>query len=277
LLADFFIDKNYYFCTFKTRELNMLFTDIVFGPIQSRRLGISLGINVLPSEYKVCNFDCCYCECGFNEHEFSEKHNLPSMAQVVTALEEFVEKTSNVDMNKITSITFSGNGEPTLNPEFAYIASVVSRFRREFIPKAKISLLTNGTRIGRPEVQNAVKYLDNLIIKLDSGTAEQYMAINRPAIVNFDKMIENLVRFGSHSIIQTLLLKSTNPEENIDNTTDEQFASYMRIIKMVKPKRIMLYGIDRQTPNTNLVKLSTDQLEEYANRLRFIGVPTDVY
>ncbi|MDR1725217.1 MAG: radical SAM protein [Bacteroidales bacterium] len=255
----------------------MLFNDIVFGPIHSRRLGTSLGINLMPAKYKVCNFNCCYCECGFNQGDLPKNVSLPSINQIVTALEKFAEKTPPEQLKKINSITFSGNGEPTLHPDFAEIAHMVSLFRFQYIPLAKISLLTNATRVGREEVQNAKRHLDNLILKLDSGTAEQYKKINDPAVCNFDKMVNNLIRFGQGSIIQTLLLRSTNPEDGIDNTTTEEFAAYMKILRQIKPKQIMLYGIDRETPNVNLVKIEHEELENYANRLRFIDMKVEVY
>ncbi|MDR0790741.1 MAG: radical SAM protein [Bacteroidales bacterium] len=255
----------------------MLFQNVVFGPIHSRRLGTSLGINLLPSDYKVCNFDCCYCECGFNTKDLSEKHTLPSIHDIVLSLEDFVKKTDKSEMKKINSITFSGNGEPTLHPDFANICKFIASFRTEYIPQAQLSLLTNATHIGKLEVRNAIRYIDNLLLKLDCGTAEQYKRINRAATLSFDKLVENLIRFGQGSTIQTLLTRSSNEEDGIDNTTDEEFAAYMKIIKAIKPKRIMLYGIDRATPNTSLIKLSTEELENYADRLKFLGFETEVY
>ncbi|MDR1005649.1 MAG: radical SAM protein [Bacteroidales bacterium] len=255
----------------------MLFQNVVFGPIQSRRLGTSLGINLLPSNHKICNFDCCYCECGFNEKETGEKPALPSIHDIVSSLEQYASSHTKAEMKKINSITFSGNGEPTLHTDFAEICRLISAFRKEFAPQAKITLLTNATQIGKQDVQNAVRYIDNLLLKLDCGTAEQYNKINRPVSLRFEKLVENLIRFGQGSVIQTLLLKSANPEDGIDNTKDDEFAAYMKIIKQVNPKRIMLYGIDRTTPNSNLIKLSKDELDVYADRLRFIGFETEVY
>ena len=256
---------------------DMLFQDVVFGPIHSRRLGVSLGINLLPSDYKVCNFDCCYCECGFNTEDLNKKHAFSSIHDIVLGLEAFAAKHKKDEMRKINSITFSGNGEPTLHPDFASICKFIAAFRKDYMPQAKLSLLTNATQIGKLETRNAVRYIDNLLLKLDCGTMEQYKRINRAATLSFDKLVENLVRFGQGSIIQTLLTRSSNEEDGIDNTTQEEFDAYIEIIKRIKPKRIMLYGIDRATPNTNLVKLGEDELNNYASKLKLLGFETEVY
>ncbi|MDR1847678.1 MAG: radical SAM protein [Bacteroidales bacterium] len=255
----------------------MLFNDIVFGPIHSRRLGTSLGINLLPSQHKLCNFNCVYCECGFNTVAYNKKCTLPTIHDVVSSLEKFASAHHKDTLRTINSITFSGNGEPTLHPDFAEICRIIYVFRTGYMPQANITLLSNATTIGKLPTQNALKYIDNVILKLDCGTPTQYKLINRASTQSFERLIENMTRFGRERIIQTLLVKSTDPQSGIDNTEQSEFSAYLKIVKAINPKSVMLYSIDRQTPDSTLIKIPTDKLEEYADQLRYLGIKTEVY
>ncbi len=256
----------------------MLFDEIVFGPIHSRRLGNSLGINLLPTKKKYCNYNCIYCECGWNEKDASFKQALPSRKEVLTALEKRLIDLKEIETN-IDSITFSGNGEPSIHPEFAGIIDDVIACRDKFFPNAIVTVLSNATRLYRQDIFNALQKIENPILKLDSGTEEMYKRINKPnfEVYNFSSLLENLIRFGNKATIQTLLLRGICNGEIIDNTTDKEFSAYLEHLKAIKPHLVMLYAIDRETPEKNLEKLSLSELEIYAEKIRATGIPTKTF
>ena len=255
----------------------MLFETIV-GPIHSRRLGSSLGINLLPQERKLCTYDCIYCECGWNSETENKAIKLPTLDEVTTLLEnrlkELVAQGVPVD-----SFTFAGNGEPTLHPQFPQVADFVMKMRDKYYPKAVVTLLTNATQLSRPEVFDAVLKLDNPVLKLDAGTAAMRTAINKPNKPEhtFEQLVDNLVRFGNRCIVQTLLLRGENDGHAISNVSDEEFAKYVEIVKKIGPKYVMLYAIDRATPEKKLEKLTVEELESYAQIIRNEGIEVKVY
>lgn len=256
----------------------MLFENIVFGPIISRRLGISLGINVLPTHKKLCNFNCVYCECGWSELKVDENSQLNSKSEILLALEEKLieinDKKGNID-----SITFAGNGEPTLHPEFKEIVEGVVGLRNRFFPMAKITVLSNSTRLIDEDVFSALLMVDNPILKLDSGREEMFHRISKtsPSKVNFQKVKERLIEFGHRAIIQTLLIRGEHNGEIIDNTSKEEFSKWLEIIKQINPKYVMLYPIDRVTPESKLEKLSKKEIEEFAQILIDNGIEAKAY
>ncbi|MBO4741142.1 MAG: radical SAM protein [Bacteroidales bacterium] len=255
----------------------MLFETII-GPIHSRRLGSSLGVNLLPLQRKVCTYDCIYCECGWNSETERNEIKLPTLDEVTTLLEnrlkELVAQGVPVD-----SFTFAGNGEPTLHPQFPQVAQMVMAMRDKYYPKAVVTLLTNATQLSRPEIFDAVLKLDNPVLKLDAGTAAMRAAINKPtpACPDFDTLVENLVRFGNKCIVQTLLLRGENDGHPVSNVSDEEFAEYVEILKKIRPKHVMLYAIDRATPEKKLEKLTVEELESYAQIIRNEGIEVKVY
>ena len=257
--------------------MSILFDQIVFGPIKSRRLGTSLGINVLPTEGKICNFNCVYCECGWNEKTITNK-GLHSQEEIEIALIKKLHEIKDAGI-LLDSITFAGNGEPTIHPDFAEIIQVVVRLRNEFCPKAKITVLSNSTCLSKSTVFDALLQIDNPILKLDAGSEEMFRNINRlnSSSTGFNSIIDNLARFGSRAIIQTLLLRGKHHEEIIDNTSEEEFALYLEHIKRINPRYVMLYAIDRETPEQNIEKLTVEELESYAKRIREVGIETKVY
>lgn len=256
----------------------MLFENIVFGPIKSRRLGNSLGVNLLPTHKKLCNFNCIYCECGWNEEtkDINDKLNNKESIEIAlkTKLIEMKEKNLPLD-----SITFSGNGEPTMHPEFSEIIDIVVRLRNQYAKDAKISVLSNATNLLRDDVFNALHKVDNPILKLDAGSEKMFYAISKanPKVISFEKTIERLIEFGKDAIVQTLLLRGENDNIKIDNTTEEEFGLWLDIVKKINPRYVMLYPIDRKTPESNLEKLSKDELELFANKIRAIGIETKTY
>ena len=255
----------------------MLFETIV-GPIHSRRLGSSLGINLLPQERKLCTYDCIYCECGWNSETEKRAIKLPTFEEVSELLEKRLQELVAQGV-PVDSFTFAGNGEPTLHPQFPQVADFVMKMRDKYYPKAVVTLLTNATQLSRPEVFDAVLKLDNPVLKLDAGTAAMRTAINKPNKPEhtFEQLVDNLVRFGNRCIVQTLLLRGENDGHTISNVSDDEFAKYVEIVKKIGPKYVMLYAIDRATPEKKLEKLSVEELEKYAQIIRNEGIEVKVY
>lgn len=250
----------------------VLFHSTVFGPIHSRRLGVSLGINLLPDDGKICSFDCLYCEAGFNA-QGPGTTGFPTMERLAVDLRakltEMKEQESPLDV-----ITFSGNGEPTLHPQFPEAVDIVTRLRDEFYPDARISVLTNSTRIDRPETVEALRRADNAILKLDSAITSTMRLIDRPNSPEFtsERVIGYLENFGEKAIVQTMLLRGEYEGQPIDNTTPAEVEALVDAILRIKPREVMLYTIDRPTPLATLSKVSVDDLERVAGILRERGI-----
>ncbi len=256
----------------------MLFENIIIGPIHSRRLGNSLGINLLPLKRKFCTYDCIYCECGWNEETIGNKVDFPSYDDVSEQLRRRISELKAEGVS-VDSFTFAGNGEPTLHPDFPKVVDLVVEMRNEHYPNAVITLLTNATQLSRPEIYEALMKLDNPVLKLDAGTMAMRNNINKPTAekYSFDELVNNLIRFGNRGIIQTLLLRGTNDGKTISNVSDEDFGEYIKLLKKIGPKYVMLYAIDRATPEKNLEKLTVDELEFYAQQIRNEGIDVKVY
>ena len=231
------------------------FEDIVFGPIRSRRLGSSLGVNILPAHGKMCNFDCVYCECGWNKDGVEDKV-YPRYADVATALEKRLSELSEQGV-PVDSITFSGNGEPTMNPDFAQIVDETLRLRDRLYPEAKVSVLSNATMIGRASVFEALRKVDNAIMKIDASSDELIAKINKPTgAYSLDKVVEGLRRFEGDFILQTMFLRS----EEFDTVKDGALSRWMDIVRELKPREVMVYTIDRETPDKTLGKFTVEQM-----------------
>lgn len=252
-----------------------LFGEIVFGPIRSRRLGISLGVNLLPVDGKVCSFDCIYCECGYNADNRGGK--LPTRAEVKEALEKRLAELRKENVTPDV-FTFAGNGEPTLHPEFAGIMEDTMRLRDQYFPKAKISVLSNSTRIGVKEVFDTLMKVDNNILKLDSVFPETIRLIDAPNTESFDvdKVIDDLCRFDGNVIIQTMFLRGEHNGHIVDNTTFKEIEGLLQAYLRIRPKQVMIYSLDRPTPEKNLQKVSLDELEQIAERFRAAGIEVSV-
>lgn len=254
----------------------ILFESLVFGPIKSRRLGKSLGINLMPEIGKICSFDCIYCECGWNP-ERKNTTRLPKKDIFEKILEEKLKEITGTE-NEPDSITFSGNGEPTLHPDFAEIIDITIKLRDRYIPHAKISVLTNGTMLHKKEIFDAISKVDNNIIKIDGGTYKTIKAINKPNVdFELEDYIATLQDFKGNIIIQTCFLRGEHNGTIIDNTTDEEVSLWIEHIKKIKPKKTMIYAIDRETPEKNLEKIAMTELEKIANLLRELGFETECF
>lgn len=240
----------------------MIREETVFGPIHSRRLGSSLGINLLPQKGKICNFDCIYCECGWNRDGLQDK-TLPSAADVRNALEDKL-RSLRAEGVGIDSITFSGDGEPTLNPEFPQIIDDTLALRGRYYPEAAVSVLSNATRAHIPEVFKALRKVDNPIMKIDAPTAELAARINNPA-PGYDplKVADALRGFGGDFILQTMFLKSSD----FDSSSPEVLDGWMQIVRDLRPREIMVYTIARPTPQQGLEKFSEEQMRQLVKPL----------
>lgn len=232
------------------------FDEIVFGPIYSRRLGSSLGVNILPSEGKLCNFDCVYCECGWNRDGSVAGRRFPNLQEVESALKEKMLKAASEGIS-VDSITFSGNGEPTMNPNFAEIIDVTIRLRDEYFPDAKVSVLSNATLLGREKVAHALRKVDNPILKIDASSQSLVEKINKPVgVYNLAEVLENLRKFEGDFILQTMFLRS--PE--FDTVASGALEAWIDIVRMLKPRQVMVYTIDRETPDKSLQKYTVEEM-----------------
>ena len=254
----------------------MLFHEIVFGPVKSRRLGISLGINLLPTSGKICTFDCIYCECGYNV-DGRTKQGFPSHEAVAQALEAKLQELKATGITPDV-FTFSGNGEPTLHPEFENIIDDAVELRNKFFPEAKISVLSNATMLHKESVFRALNKVDNNILKLDSIYENQVQLIDRPLQTSFSivKIIKNLKRFHGNLIIQTIFLKGSHNGQIIDNTGEQEVNVWIERLKAINPKQVMIYTIDRTTPEKNLQKVSLEELNIIAEKIKKAGFTVSV-
>ena len=233
----------------------MIREEVVFGPIHSRRLGSSLGINLLPEKGKICTFDCIYCECGWNKDGRNDT-KLPTAEKVRNALEAKLKecKTNQVS---IDSITFSGDGEPTINPEFSQIIDDTIRLRNQYYPNSKITVLSNATMVHKPGVFAALRKVDNPTMKIDAPTNELVEKINHPVPgYNIKKVVEALKQFNGDFILQTMFLKS----KDFDSSSPEALNGWMDIVRTLKPREVMVYTIDRPTPEEGLQKFTVEEM-----------------
>ena len=251
----------------------VIYPSPIFGPVHSRRLGVSLGINLLPSDGKFCTFDCIYCECGLN---FRADSHQPSRDEVQRAVEqkmiELTEKGEGIDV-----ITFAGNGEPTTHRDFPAIIDDIVALRDRYFPEAKISVLSNATMIWKDEVRAALAKVDNNIQKLDSAKDETVKIINQPqGRYSVAKVIDDMRRFEGEVIVQTLFLRGEVNGVRVDNTTEEEVAAWIEALKVIRPKEVMLYSLDRKTPYDTLYKVEGDELQVIADKVEALGIKTQV-
>lgn len=243
----------------------------VFGPVKSRRLGISLGINLLPADGKWCSFDCIYCECGLNINNRA-KLPLPTIKEVKDKLKEKLTKMKEEGIVPDV-LTFAGNGEPTLHPDFAEIVNEVIEIRNQYCPDAKVSILSNSTQIHRPEVRKALLLFDNPIMKLDTIDPEYINKVDQPAPgYDVNRVIEGMKAMKGNLIIQTMFMKGNN----LDNTTEKYVVPYLDALKEINPRQVMIYTIDRETPVKGLEKASHESLDNIAKRIESLGIPCTV-
>ena len=251
--------------------MTIIFPSPIFGPIHSRRLGVSLGINLLPDDGKVCSFDCIYCECGFNA-EHRTKKLLPTREEVRMALEE---KLKDMQANGPAPdvLTFAGNGEPTAHPHFPEIIEDTLALRDRYFPKAKVSVLSNSTFIDRPVVFEALNKIDNNILKLDTVDEEYIHLLDRPnGKYSVKKIIEKMKEFKGNYTVQTMFLKGSYQGKDVDNTSDKYVLPWIEAVKEIAPRQVMIYTIDRETPDHDLQKATHEELNHIVTLLEKEGI-----
>ena len=250
----------------------VIYPSPIFGPIHSRRLGISLGINLMPADGKLCSFDCIYCECGFNgDHRPTLPR--PTREEVADKLEQQLQKM--VDEGHLPDVlTFAGNGEPTCHPHFAEIIDDTIRLRNQYCPQAKVCVLSNSTMIHRPAVHDALMRVDDNILKLDTVDPIYINKVDRPTgAYDVNAIIERMKAFNGHIIIQTMFMRGMYNGESVDNTREEYVAPWLDIVKTIRPQQVMVYTIDRETPSKGLEKASHEQLDAIRYRVIALGIP----
>lgn len=259
------------------KDQTILFHSTIFGPIHSRRLGVSLGINLSPSDGKICSFDCIYCEAGYNA-QGAGTTGLPPRSKVKADLQAKLSAMKAAG-EPLDVITFSGNGEPTLHPDFPEIIDDVLMLRDEYYPEAKVSVLTNSTRIFSPRVAEALRKIDNNILKLDSATDNTMRLIDQPNDPAFsvERVVESLRQFTGSGIIQTMILRGEHNGEKVDNTTPEEIEALIKAYKTISPREIMIYSLDRSTPEEKLIKVEKPELEIIGRTISdATGIPVQV-
>lgn len=249
-----------------------LYPSPIYGPVHSRRLGLSLGINLLPPDGKSCTFDCIYCECGFNK-DFPPHSPRPTREEVAAAL-ELTLKRMHEGGERPDVLTFAGNGEPTSHPEFNGIMADTIHLRDAYCPEAKISVLSNSTFIHREAVREALMRVDNNILKLDTVSPEYIKRVDRPVNPRYDvrNIIENMKAFHGHIIIQTMFMKGSTEGADVDNTGDEYVVPWLKAVKEIKPEEVMIYTIDRETPDHDLLKASHEELDRIKRMVEQEGI-----
>lgn len=257
--------------------MSFLFHEVVFGPVHSRRLGVSLGINLLPPDKKFCTFNCIYCECGWTHQDLEIVKGLPSRELVRQKLEEKLKEMASREQAP-DAITFAGNGEPTIHPQFPEIMEDVVRLRDQYFPEARVTVLSNASTLQKPAVFNALKKTGDSILKLDAGTEETFQLINDPkSKTTLRSIVDKLKEFNGMLIIQSLFLRGKVDGKTVDNTTEEEVNHWLELLKEINPKYVMIYPIDRPTPNNTLEKISFDELKIIAEKVENAGIRAQVF
>lgn len=256
--------------------MTSLYHDIIFGPVHSRRLGLSLGVNLLPTTSKLCSFDCIYCECGWNaEHPGERRFNRREEVQQLLAqtLRRMVEAGTPPDV-----ITFAGNGEPTLHPAFEAIIGDTIALRDALCPAARISVLSNATQLHRDDVSRALRRVDNNILKLDSAFDTTVRRMNNPQNPAYTvrDVVDRMKTFEGRMILQTMFLRGVCDGAPIDNTTVEEVAAWLGLVAEIAPRQVMVYSLDRDTPCPTLEKVPREELKAIATRVEALGIPCSV-
>ena len=254
--------------------MSILYDNFIFGPIRSRRLGLSLGINLLPVDCKLCSFNCIYCECGWTlrgqKPRFNDKKAVLAMLEEV--LSDMVKAGTPPDV-----LTFAGNGEPTMHPDFEEIVDGVIALRDKLCPAAKVSVLTNATMLHRESVRRALRRVDNPILKLDSAFDATVQLIDKPlGKYSVRGVVDNMKLFEGNCIVQTMFLRGEFEGQRVDNATPEEVEAWLKLVEEIAPRSVMVYTIDRDTPAPNLEKVSVEELRAIAERVKALGIECSV-
>ncbi len=256
--------------------MTALFEDVIFGPVQSRRLGLSLGVNLLPVHAKLCSFDCIYCECGWNDERRGEMR-FNSREEVRQKLEAALKRMAD-EATPPDVITFAGNGEPTMHPDFEAIIDDTIALCDRLCPTAAISVLSNATQLHREAVCRALERVDNNILKLDSAFDETVRRINQPRQAHYTvaDVVARMKQFEGRMILQTMFLRGECNGVKIDNTTPEEVAAWLRLVAEIRPRRVMIYSLDRDTPCKSLTRVAKEELQAIAVQVEALGIACSV-
>jgi wyosine [tRNA(Phe)-imidazoG37] synthetase (radical SAM superfamily) len=254
-----------------------LWNKIAFGPVQSRRLGSSLGINILPTTVKVCSFDCIYCECGWTLDKSVDFTLFNTANEIIAAIEAKFCQSKKENIH-IDSITFSGNGEPTLHPEFNEIIDSLIVIRNKYYSETEIACLSNATQLNNLKVLSALKKMENPILKLDAVTESLFQLINKPTTpISVSEIIEHLQQFHGDFILQSLFFKGEIEGQCFNNAAEPHLSMWINIVKLLHPKKVMIYSLDRTTPAHNIEKIPVAQLQEIVRQLQAVGISAEAY
>jgi wyosine [tRNA(Phe)-imidazoG37] synthetase (radical SAM superfamily) len=254
-----------------------LFDETIFGPVKSRRFGVSLGINLLPSGYKNCSFNCIYCECGWTYRNQAAGFRLPKRKDIFKLLEKKLlemKSTGQIPDN----ITFAGNGEPTIHPDFAPVIKDTIELRNKYFPQTEITVLSNATMLHKKDVFDALDHVDNNVLKLDTAIDETFRLLNQPySEISLMKIIDHIKKFNGRQIIQTLFICGDFNGKRVDNTTEPEIIAWLDIIKDIAPRYVMIYPIARDTPVAGLEKISKAELDKISLKVQALGIKTKTY
>jgi len=254
-----------------------LWDKIAFGPISSRRLGNSLGINVSPTHVKICSFDCIYCECGWTLEKSIDSQLFYSVEEIVAAIEVKLRQCKETN-TLIDSITFSGNGEPTLHPQFNQIIDALVVLRDKYYPETAITCLSNATQLANEKVFAALQKIENPILKLDAVTEPLFQLINKPTIViSAEEVIKQLQQLNGNFILQTLFFKGEIDGQYFNNTNEPHLSLWLEVVKQLHPKKAMIYSLDRNTPAQALEKIPPEKLQDIVRQVQVSGVLAEAY
>ena len=256
--------------------MTALFEDVIFGPVRSRRLGLSLGVNLLPVHAKICSFDCIYCECGWNAERRGEMR-FNSREEVRERLAEVLEKMV-AEGTPPDVVTFAGNGEPTMHPDFEAIIDDTIALRDRLAPSAKISVLSNATQLHRADVCRALHRVDNNILKLDSAFDETVQRLNQPRQAHYTvaDVVAHMHEFEGEMILQTMFLRGEYDGRVIDNTTPDEVAAWLKLVAEIRPRQVMIYSLDRDTPCQTLHRVEREELQKIADQVVALGIVCSV-
>ncbi len=254
-----------------------LFEDIIFGPVKSRRLGVSLGINLVPVNRKVCTFNCIYCECGWTNDRNLPSEGFPPRDLIASSLKKKLGELGDTGQRP-DSLTYAGNGEPTLHPEFHGIIADTLLIRDNHAPSSQIAVLSNGSLAHLPKVKEALMLVDKNILKLDTAFEQTFRVLNQPPPgIKLASIIKNLKGFEKNLIIQTLFIRGTHEGNIIDNTTPEEVSALLQLYWEINPEEVQVYTIARDTPTGTLNRVPLEDLNEISVKIEELGIRTSVF
>ena len=249
---------------------------ITYGPVQSRRLGLSLGINLLPTEYKLCSFNCLYCQYGWTKKVTfapgERLKDLPSVDAVAAALETALAELSR-DHRTMDAISICGNGEPTLYPALAEVIVKVKRIRDRYQPRARVAILSNSSTVGDHAVRAALDLLDVKIMKFDAGSEEMFRQLNHPAApVYMGEIVAGL------KALKKIFLQSCFVQGRVTNADPDSVAMWIDKVREIHPLSVQVYTLDREPADKRIEKVSRTTLAWIADAVRWrAGLPAEVY